>query len=171
MRSIVTIMVVLFGVSLFCSCSSKTELEANRLYEDAKKSFENKEYDMVVLNLSKSLELMFGKKPKTQPFADGTVRSLRGFAYAELNRKTEAIDDYTAAIKQGDDYLNRLVSTEEKRNFKCEVFAVYYIARSLLYKKIGEKDLADKDKLSATILRSGMSTDEIRELFKTKGKK
>ncbi len=163
-----------------CSCASKSQKEAQKLYEEAQANYQSAQYEGAISKITRALELTDGGKPGLTikfDFYNGSIRYLRGQAYEALGKDQEALEDYTTAITQGNEFLSSraLNSRPEpyaKNKFMRNKLANFYQARGRLYRKVGQEERAEGD-LSAAARLGTLPTstrERVRELLPGQGK-
>ena len=132
------------AVALLCSCASKSEKEASALYKAAQLQFERGEYDQVINNVTKALELTHdGKSTFTISFSfyNGQIHMLRAKAYEALGKMNEAISDYQTATTRGTEFLSSHgLNSDPKPGAKANWFRTlsgFFNSLGIAYAKTG----------------------------------
>ena len=140
-------------VLILFSCVSKSEREANKLYDEAQLHFKKGEYDLVILKISNALDLVGDRKTGTKTFNNGSVFFLRGKAYEVQNNFKKAIPDYKNAIAKGKKYANSYALSSNPKPMAIPEFlqrlGIYFSSLGKSYAMIGEFEKAYDAYLSA----------------------
>lgn len=140
-------------VTFFCfGCKSASQKEADNHIQKAEHFFKNKQYEKVIVEITKALELTNDGESTMSAnnnFA-GNWTFLRGQSYLALGKVEEAIADFSKSILNGNEYLNSYTLNSNPKPYAKNEFlryklAVYYKARGDIYAKLNRSELASED--------------------------
>lgn len=144
---------VIFGSIYLFTRPSEAEKQAGILLLNAEEQLAKGNPESAIESIIKALDL---NKDGGASYSNGTVLHLLGKAQMEAGKLTEAKTTLDKAINQAYEYLNTYTFQSSDSSYQNEYLhdhlVQYYFTRADIYSKLGQHQLAEKDRKAANNL-------------------